>query len=333
MQLRIDDRRTRYTVFLLLALTINLVDSAVMRSAVNSRQRMVIGAAASFDMIVMVGAIYYWLLVRPGIRTGWSVVPISLAGVLHAAYLYPHMAVVRTVVAGLCELALVGFVVVEVRSRIRRRPDRGEGDYLVDAINGAVRRVFILPQVAGILATEFSILYYALLSWRAVPHVPTDAQAFTIYKKSAHRDLLYGMALVSVIEMAPAHLLLHQWRPLWAWIATGASLYAAVWLIGLARSIELSPVLVGPDYVDIRYGLLFRLRIPREMIARVRRAKPEDATSAAVLPRRSEPNLSIELTAPMEAEKLFGAHKRVKRIAVAADEEGAFAEALADLLG
>jgi hypothetical protein len=30
MQLRIDDRRTRYTVFLLLALTINLVDSAVM---------------------------------------------------------------------------------------------------------------------------------------------------------------------------------------------------------------------------------------------------------------------------------------------------------------
>jgi hypothetical protein len=243
------------------------------------------------------------------------------------------MAVVRTVVAGLCELALVGFVVVQVRSRIRRRPDRGERDYLVDAINGAVRRVFILPQVAGILATEFSILYYALLSWWAVPHVPTDAQAFTIYKKSAHRDLLYGMALVSVIEMAPAHLLLHQWRPLWAWIATGTSLYAAVWLIGLARSIELSPVLVGPDYVDVRYGLLFRLRIPREMIARVRRAQPEDATSAAVLPRRSEPNLSIELTAPMEAEKLFGAHKRVKCIAVAADEEGAFAEALADLLG
>jgi hypothetical protein len=67
------------------------------------------------------------------------------------------------------------------------------------------------------------------------------------------------------------------------------------------------------------------------MIARVRRAEPADAGTAMVLPRRSEPNLCIELTAPLEAERLFGARKKVERIVLAADEELALERALAEL--
>jgi hypothetical protein len=254
----------------------------------------------------------------------WSMVPIALAGLLRATYLYPNAASARPFVAGLCELAIVAFVVMQVRNGARRQA-AGNPEA---AIRTALQRIIMAPQVANILAAEFSIMYYALFSWRTEPYVPGQAQAFTIYKKAAHRDLLYGMALISLIEMPAAHLLLHRRSAVAAWIATALSLYAAVWLIGLARSIELNPVLVTQDYVDIRYGVMFRLRIPRGMIVRVRRAAPGDGASAAVLPRRSEPNVCIELAAEMVAERLFGMRKKVKCIALAADDEQALEQAL-----
>jgi hypothetical protein len=224
-----------------------------------------------------------------------------------------HAASSKALVAGVCEVILIAFVVVQVRG-LKRTPDP------VESISIALRKIFPIPRVAAILATEFGIMYYALASWRARPHIPAGAQAFTIHKNAMHRDLLYAAALLSVIEIIPAHILINLWSPLWAWIATGVSLYAAVWLIGLARSIDLRPALASPEYLDIRYGLLFQLRIPRQMISQVRRAEPADKESAVVLPRRSEPNMCIEPTTALEAEKLFGIRRKVTRIALAADD-------------
>jgi hypothetical protein len=303
MLLSLDNRRVRYALFVLLALAINAIDSAAMRAAVNSPRRMIVVTGAWFDMIVVVAALYYWLLVRSGIRGRWTVVPIALAGLVRATSS-------KALVAGLCELALIAFVVVHLRGR-RRTPDP------VEAIAGAMRRLFP-PRLAGILATEFGILYYALFSWRARPNIPPGATAFTIHKKSGHRDLLYAAALISVIEIIPAHILLHLWSQAWAWAATALSLYAGVWLIGLARSIDLRPSLAGPDFLEIRYGLLFRLHVPRERIAQVRRAGMDD--KCAAVPRRSEPELCIELTGMLEAERLFGTRRMVTAVAVALDD-------------
>jgi hypothetical protein len=305
MQICLDNRRARYMLFAILALAINAIDSAVIRSAVDPGRRLVLTAAAWFDMVVVVAAVYYWLLVRPGIRAKWSIVPVALAGVLRAL---PS----KALVAGICELALIAFLIVQVRG-LRQTPDP------VEAIATALGKLFP-PRLAAILAAEFGVLYYALCSWRARPHVPAGARAVTISRNSMHRDLLYALALMSVIEVVPAHILLRLWSPASAWIATGLSLYAAVWLIGLARSIELRPVLEGPDYLDVRYGLLFRLRIPREAMARVLRSAPQGKQSAVVLPRGSEPNVWIELATPLEAEQLFGRRRTVTCVALAANE-------------
>jgi hypothetical protein len=180
--------------------------------------------------------------------------------------------------------------------------------------------VACFPGTGRILTTELRLIYYALFSWRAQPDIPAASRAFTIYKKSMQRDLFYAAALLSVIEIIPAHLLLHLWSPVTAWIATAISLYAGVWLVGLARSIELLPALAGPDFLEIRYGLLFRLRIPREKIARVGPFEPADKQAATVLPRGSEPSVLIELTEPLEAEKLFGIRRKVTCLALAADD-------------
>ena len=102
--------------------------------------------------------------------------------------------------------------------------------------------------------------------------------------------------------------------------------------MGLGRAIQLRPVLVGPDYVDLRYGMLFRLRIQRETILKVRPAEAGDAASATVVPPRTEPSLCIELVRSMDAEGLFGVRKRVNRVAVAADDAAELNQALHDLM-
>jgi hypothetical protein len=316
MLLRVDNRRARYALFFLLALTINLLDSLVTRSIENPAKRLLVAVAASVDVVAVVSLIYYWLLVRPGIRTRGSLIAVSLLGLVHATYFFPDTNAIKLGLAGLCELGLIAFIVMNVRGQARRsQPDADP----VDAIHSSLAGIVPSP-VAHAIAGEISVLYYALFSWLAKPHVPAHAKPFTIHEQSGAAEMLNVLAIACLFEILPAHILIHRWSTIWAWVATALSLYSVVWLIGLARSIVLSPLLVGPDHVDFRYGLLFRLRVPKEMITGVRRLEPGAPTPFVVLPRRSEPNLSIALANEMDAQGPFGIRKRVGGLAIAADD-------------
>ena len=195
-------------------------------------------------------------------------------------------------------------------------------------MRAALESVFVTPGIARLIAVELSILYYALFAWRTRPYIPEDAQSFTLHKKSGHIELFYVIALVSLMETVPVHLLLGHWSRLWAWTATSVSLYGMVWVIGIARSISLRPALVGPDYLDVKFGLLFRLRVQREDIVGVRPFDMSDATTAPIVPRRSEPNVYVELVRSFDAEGPLGIRKRVTRIGLAVDREIEFRRAL-----
>lgn len=312
MLLRIDDRRTRYLLFVLLALTINLVDSAATRSVVASSRHFLVAAAASADVILIVSLLYYWLLVRPGIRARGSLTFIALLGVLHATYFWPLTNTVRASLAGLSEMGLIGFVAL----RSIHGRSQGESDPL-DAVQQAVSS-FLPPLAARMLAAELTVLYYALFALRSKPHVPAGARPFSTDKIAGKADLLSSLSIACGMEIVPVHLLLHRWTVMGAWIATATSLYGMIWLHGLARSIKLRPVLVGPDYLDIRYGLLFRLHVQPHRIAGVRQTEAGE--------------ICMEFTDDQTAHGLFGVRRQVNRIAVTADEPRAFQQALAQLI-
>jgi hypothetical protein len=78
------------------------------------------------------------------------------------------------------------------------------------------------------------------------------------------------------------HLLVHRWSRVLAWIISGLTVYGAIWLAGVARSLELRPVLVGGGYLVVRYGLLFRLRIPRKAIREIRKGMDQRADMVIV---------------------------------------------------
>jgi hypothetical protein len=324
-QSTIGHRRTRYAAFLLLAVTINVVDSAITRCIADPGKRALVAAAASADLVLVVSVLYYWLLVRPGIRGRGSLAPVLLLGALHASMLYPDARLPAVSVGGMCEAGLIGYLIAQVRKASRRQAREKDP---VDAVRSALEAVLRAPAAARLIALELSVLYYALFSWRTRPHIPAGARAFTLYKKSGPVELFYVIALVSLREAVPVHLLIGHWSRLWAWIATSVSLYGMVWMIGVARSISLRPPLVGPDYLDLKFGLLFRLRLRHGDIATVRLAGGAEATGAVALPRGSQPNVCIELTRTLDAEGPLGIRKKVNRIALAVDGDPDFLLAL-----
>src|SRR5262249_49963273 len=150
-------------------------------------------------------------LVRPGIRTPGSLVPIALIGVLHATHFYSNAIAVRAALAGLCEAGLIGFTIIQVRRKTRRMCNGNENADPLDAIGTALASVLSVPAVVKQIAAELGILYYALFSWRARPHVASGTRAFSIYQRAGQTDILAVAAIACVLEAAPMHLLLRHW--------------------------------------------------------------------------------------------------------------------------
>jgi hypothetical protein len=60
----------------------------------------VIATAAVFDLTITTAALYYWLLVRPGLRSRTTMYLVALLGLFRAAFLFPEVIPGRIWIAG-----------------------------------------------------------------------------------------------------------------------------------------------------------------------------------------------------------------------------------------
>ena len=315
--------------FSFLALTVFIAACAsALAHTVTGPRRTLVGTASAFDLTITVTALYYWLLVRPGLRSRTTMVFIALLGLWRAAFLFPDVIPGKVWIGGGLELAIfaaVGTALWKSRGAARE----GEGDP-VERFRSAFAGFIPLPPAARMLAGEFAVLYYGF-AWRAQPHIPPEARAFTMHKRSFVNDLFTALAFISLLEIVPVHLVVNRWSALAAWIMTGISLYGAIWIMALGRAFALRPSLVSAEGITVRYGLLFHLRIPAGCIRTIRPAG-EALAGATIVPRRSAPSLYLEFTEPLEAEIILGLRKRVTAIGIAVDDPAAFEIAVRELM-
>jgi hypothetical protein len=312
-------------LFFLLAVSIYLVDSLACRMAADSPHRMLVAAGASFDLVLVVGLLYYWLLVRPGLRPRAGLVFVGALGLLRASFLFPEGVMAKAAVAGCAELGLIAYVSVQVARS--RKSTSNSSDPLV-ALQKAVQAVIPFPAAANAVGMEMSIAYYALCGWRAKPHIPEGWRSCLLQEQSEKAFLFAAAGLASVFEIVPVHLLVHRWSSITAWILSAVSLYGMIWLLGLSRSLVLRPTLVGPESLTIRYGLIAQLEVPRDALSSVERVTSSTA-SVMALPRGAGPNVELTFTRPLRLKRVFGS-RMVSRIALCVEDEGEFERALCD---
>jgi hypothetical protein len=290
----------------------------------------IVASALALDFTVVVPGLVFILLVRAG-RAPWLViVPAFVAGYAVAAATMPRqhagmLETMRLLVVPL-EIGLVACLVVLARRGLAVAAGR-EGDFAT-RFRWAARTVLASRIPADILTTEVSVLFYAF-RWRRRP--PLTRGCYTVHREAGYLAVLVGLIMVLAVETIAVHLLVRHWSGAAAWILTGLSLYACVWLAGDLRAMSARPLRITQTHLSMRVGLRWEAEIPLAWIEDAHplalRGEPpaRDGLDASLLGRA---NVRLRLHRPIEVCGLYGRRKTVGEIRLMVDRAAEFCKEL-----
>ncbi len=281
------------------------------------------GAAATVDLTVTAALATWWLGVRRGALPRRAPFVVLALGFLAARLILPADAreglVVLRVAWGVAELGVLLVVVAQVgRIRRRARALRSAGTPSIDALEQALApAVGSLP--ARLLATELSVLGFALAGWRR-PTPPEDARTFSMHRR-CHQALVAGVVVFLILgEAAALHLLVARLSPVTAWVLSASSVWFALWLIGDAHAVRLQPLRLVADGLAVGVGIRWRAFVPYRAIASIEPAgdaQRGSTTLAATVMRAAD--VRLVLSHPLEARGPFGRTRRFDALLLTVD--------------
>lgn len=322
--------------FAVVATLFFLIDGAIVHSDVFARRPELFAAAASFDLTIGISVVYWLLVVRTGNAGARTMLPVFLVSIAAAALVLPagHRDFVRDIrYLGIpAEVAVFGLIAIGVGRARRRLATAGLHLDLPERIHSVLAQSGLPARVAAIVATEFSILYYAGAVWRRHPFVPPQARAFSYHRRNGLLAILYAVLATAVIELAALELLLRARHHLAANIFLAFDVIAVLWILGFARAVQLRPTLVTADALLIRAGMQWSLDVPRSAIETVavgRVKAPGKRTPGYLRATMGQPNVLITLARPVVATGAYGITRTVTHVGLSLDDPNTFSLALA----
>jgi len=282
-----------------------------------------VAVGMTLDLLVVVPAAYWALLVRRTRVPVVTLVPVCVLSLVAAAAILPadRQAPIRfaRALAIPLEIGLVGWIAWRAAGAWRRAGRDADADPM-DRLRSAAFDVLRNERAAAIFACETAVAYYGVLSWfRGRPHVPAGRRAVAHHRRSGRGSVLVVLLVLFAGEGFAMHVLVARWSPLVAWTITIFTAYAALWLVADYRATVLRPILVGADDVVVRAGLRCTARVPRALIERCGPEKPGTGRDVANLEGLSAPTRWITVREPVVAEGPYGLRRRVRAFGVTPD--------------
>ena len=291
-----------------------------------------VAAGLTVDLVVLVPALFYVVMVR---GRGWPVIslaPVALLSFGAASVLVPdeHHGLLDVLGYALpvVELGLVGYVGYKAWRVIRaNREARAAGGDVYDRVRDTLRDAFDAPAVAGALAYEVSLFHYAFAVRR--PERPEHGASY--HRRSGYGAVFAAVLMAAALELVAVHFLLRAWSETAALVHVALSVYGVVWLVGDYRAMRRRPHELRDDGLRLRYGLRWDLAVAWEHISHVERTRrpPTGDDSLNTVPVGS-PQYVVELHAPAEAVGPYGITKDVRRVGLIVDDPQAFESRLQD---
>lgn len=210
-------------------------------------------------------------------------------------------------------------------ARLTASPARVGGDFKDRC--GDILSEFIPRPLARLVASELMVLWYAVV-WRRVP-APEGTAAFSYHQNM--RPILWALLGASVLEIGLAHLLVWKlWSPRAAVIVSLLSEFGVVYLIGVISSLDKLPILITPEGVLVRAGLLVDHLVPFAAIASARcvtdcgDTRRKDFLRASLL---AYPNVLLDLEMPRVIGGL-GRGRAIATIGLRPDDAPALVQAI-----
>jgi hypothetical protein len=332
--LALGSPRRPLAAFALLAAAVYATALWIAASPLLAEAPRVVAGAVTFDLLVTVPLLYWFLVVRRTRMPALTVVPLIAIGAMAAYLILPEryhgwLALAALIAPAAAETVVLGIAIVRTRGLIRRMRSAPRTADPFDALRDALAQTVGSRIVAHAIASEIALVWYALFSWRARPRVAAGELAFTNDRRTGAAGLLFGLAVASAMEIPVVHVLIAQESETAAWVLTIASAYTLLWILGFARALRLHPVTMGADAMRLRVGLVWDVAIPYASIASVddapRQPVDRDAPGHLHAAFAGTPQTVLALAEPVDAQGIYGWRKRgVRQVGVYVDDPAAF---------
>jgi len=237
---------------LLIGLLIITVNSPLFTMGPN-----ILSLTITIDLLISIPLIHYFLI-RKTKTSKTSIYSIIVLGSIVGMFIIPidnqnYLNFFRIWLLPIIETSLVIFIIYEVRKALRTKDELTE--IQLDFFSAVKKTCYkIIPRFLAMpIATEISVIYYGIFSWKKRHLKPNE---FSYHKKNATISTLVGIISILAIETFVLHVMLMDLSNLTAWILTFGSLYTILQILGLINSITKRPICLSENYLVIRYGIL-----------------------------------------------------------------------------
>jgi hypothetical protein len=298
-------------------------------------QRPILPYAVTFDLLVGLPTLFYWLVVRryqlpissltgvvgACLALAYWLLPVAQQAPLQALYFLP------AVLEGLTLLLLVAKGRRLVRSyqlAYQQQP------HFWPCVQAAVQQT--LGPAGVLLIAEVDMLRYAVLGWWAKPEIMPQAAIFSTYRESGFTAMASMVGVALVVETTVVHLLVTLWSARIAGWLLFFEAYTLVILLAHGQAVRLRPVLLTADTLHLKVGFVWQLTVPvAELVAVASlRDTPTPAPDLLNLTKLlfTPPNLVLTFSHPVTVKGPYGIQRTGRRLAVYLDQPQQFMAAL-----
>jgi hypothetical protein len=315
------------------AALIGAICAVMARTRIFLRAPDLVAYGTTFDLCLSIPFLYYFLVVRRRGAHPASVIPIFGLGALAARYVVPRpyhdFLHALTPLGSALEIVVLALVVGRLR-RAGASLRAGAHSDPIEKIGIAVAAIFGEGRLAGAVAAEVTIAWYALFSWR---RRADPERGITFYRVSGWSTVLAVLMLLIAAEGSAAHLMLARWSARAAWTFTILDVYTVFWLLGDFQALRLRPTTYDGETLRLRLGSRWSADVTASNIASVSRVAPGAFPKARDVLRFSmldEPAYAIEFREPVLVSGMLGLSRRVRAVGVLPDQPERFESQLAD---
>jgi hypothetical protein len=284
----------------------------------------ILSIAVTYDLIITAPMVYLALIWNKSIPK-FTVIPITLVSIVIASFVIPvqnqmHLDMIKT--WGLPIIETFGLIIVFTKVtkivRIYKVEKIGSPD-VFSVIKNSVGSMFPNP-IGSYLVFEIGFIYFAFIRWRKNKN---QSGQFS-YSSSGVMPMLGVLLFMLIMETLLVHILLSLWSSFAAWILTGISLYTAVQLFALLKSIVLRPIVIRNNKLFLRYGILRESEINLENISKIEMGKSSNIVSLSPFKDFEDTNLIIHLHEEGTLSGIFGVSRKYKSIGIFVDNKVEF---------
>jgi hypothetical protein len=288
----------------------------------------------TFDLLLTVPFVYF-LLIRKTSIPKTTVVPFLIFGVIICSFILPiehqnYLSLFKIWLLPVVELSILSFVIFNVRKGIKRyKLIKNESLDFFTTLKSTCYD--ILPKgIVMPVVTEIAVFYYGFLNWRKRELKNNE---FTYHKDSGTIALLIAVIFIVAIETFVIHILVLRWNNTVAWILTFLSIYSAIQILGLLRSMPKRPISIENGRLYLRYGIMNETTIEFNKIESIILSSKDielttETRRLSILGELESHNVVIRLKEENTLYGLYGIKRKYKVLALYVDNKVEFQDQL-----